>query len=93
MHDTCSFAPLDERYFGEMCFYNDAHDALLRNKGALLDPHAFGEAFDASLEAMNAWQTVRCGSERCGELNVERTRCCGSSREFHRKWGTAISHG
>ena len=54
-----SFAPLDERYFGEMCFYSDAHDALLRNKGALLDPHAFGEAFDASLEAMDAWQTVR----------------------------------
>ncbi len=58
-HDVRSFAPLDERYFGELCFYSDAHDALLRNKGALLDPHAFGEAFDASLEVMDAWQTVR----------------------------------
>jgi hypothetical protein len=55
-------ALLDERYFGELCFYIDAHDALLRNGAALLDAHAFGEAFDATLEAMDAWKTVRRGS-------------------------------
>ena len=42
-----------------MCFYSDAHDGLLRNKAALIDAHAFGEAFDASLDAMDAWSTVR----------------------------------
>ena len=55
----CSVALLDERYFGELCFYSDVKDALTRNKAALLDAHAFGEAFDASLEAMDAWKTVR----------------------------------
>ena len=59
----CSVGLLDERYFGELCFYTDAHDALLRNAAALLDAHAFGEAFDATLEAMDAWKTVRPGPE------------------------------
>ena len=68
---TRSFVPLDERYFGELCFYIDAHDALLRNEAALLDAHSFGEVFDASLDALDAWKTVRGAdpdfwSHRCG---------------------------
>ena len=74
-----SFVALDERYFGELCLYSDAHDALLRNEAALLDAHAFGEVFDATLDAMDAWTTVR----RTGAPFSRRWSGCGEIVDHH----------
>ncbi len=56
------WAPLGERWFGDLCFYGDARAGLVNNAHAVLDPHVFGDAFEASLDAFDSWDKVgrRC---------------------------------
>ena len=50
---------LGQTYFADMCFYIDMRAALTLNFGAVLDAHVFGDTFDGSMEAFQAWDTVR----------------------------------
>jgi hypothetical protein len=52
---------LGQTYFADMCFYLDVRAALTLNSAAVLDAHVFGDTFDGSMDALQAWDTVRAG--------------------------------
>ena len=53
------WASLGERWFGDLCFYGDARAGLVSNAHAVLDPHVFGDAFEASLDVFRSWDKAR----------------------------------
>jgi hypothetical protein len=52
---------LGERWFGNLCYYEDVRKALTDNPHAMLDAHAFGEVFEAMLDEFGSWNQVSNG--------------------------------
>ena len=78
-------------WFADLCFLIDVRAALVLNAGAVIDAHVFGDAFDGTMDLLEAWDTVR-SREPNGTLPLfdmahvsvacERERCrdvCGSA--------------
>ena len=71
---------LGQTYFADMCFYLDVRAALTLNSAAVLDAHVYGDTFDGSMDALQAWDTVRDGIE--GQCTRSRFRVRFRVRAF-----------
>ena len=49
---------LGERWFGNLCYFDDIRKALTDNPHAALDAHTFGEVFEGMLDAFGNWDQV-----------------------------------
>ena len=56
-----------------MCFYHDMRVTLTHNPTAWIDAHGFGDSFDASMDALKAWDTVRAGAQLSGLASRSRS--------------------
>ncbi len=56
---------LGERWFGNLCYFDDVRKALTDNPHVMLDAHTFGEVFEATLDAFGNWDQVSADNRGC----------------------------
>ena len=71
---------LGERWFGNLCYFDDIRKALTDNPHTILDAHTFGEVFEATLDAFGNWDQV--GNQKSSN-NTEKGTCCQHVHEHH----------